>query len=63
MQNIMRKQMTESELPVSERLELKELKDRLAMENGRASLYGTSNLAFNDEVSPLGSEVSIFVQS
>ncbi|XP_053205202.1 sodium-dependent neutral amino acid transporter B(0)AT3-like [Panonychus citri] len=58
MQNIMRKQMTESELPVSERLELKELKDRLAMENGRASLYGTSNLAFNDEVSPLGSETT-----
>ena len=54
----MRKQLSKAELPVGERVELRELKDRLVKENGRGLLYGTSNAAFQDETSPLGSEVS-----
>ncbi|XP_074602678.1 sodium- and chloride-dependent transporter XTRP3 [Brevipalpus obovatus] len=56
MQNVMRKQLSKAELPVGERVELRELKDRLVKENGRGSLYGTSNAAFQDESSPMGSE-------
>lgn len=56
----MRKQFPKSDFAVGERVELRELKDRLVKENGKSSLYGTSNVAFEGEASPLTSEVSTF---
>lgn len=55
----MRKQLSKTELPVGERVELSELKDRLVKDNGRSSLYGTNNAAFLDEATPLSHEVSL----
>ena len=48
MQNIVRRQMSRGELPVGDKLELRELKGRLVIENGRPS-YGTTNIAFQDD--------------
>ncbi|RWS14029.1 Sodium-dependent neutral amino acid transporter SLC6A17-like protein [Dinothrombium tinctorium] len=60
MQNIMRKQMSKSELLVGEKLELRELKDRLVLENRKPTKYGTSNFGFEDAspspLSPQGEE-------
>lgn len=49
MQNIIRRQQSKSELPIGEKLELRELKGRLVMENGRPLSYGTTNVAFEDD--------------
>ncbi|RWS26522.1 sodium-dependent neutral amino acid transporter B(0)AT3-like protein [Leptotrombidium deliense] len=48
MQNILRKQMSRGEILVGEKLELRELKDRLVQENRKPTKYGTSNFAFED---------------
>ncbi|CAG2174364.1 unnamed protein product, partial [Oppiella nova] len=49
MHNIVRRQQSRSELPIGEKLELRELKGRLVMENGRPLSYGTTNVAFEDD--------------
>ncbi|XP_054165076.1 sodium-dependent neutral amino acid transporter B(0)AT3-like [Oppia nitens] len=49
MHNIVRRQQSRSELPIGEKLELRELKGRLVMENGRPMSYGTTNVAFEDD--------------
>jgi len=41
--------MSKGELPIGEKLELRELKGRLVMENGRPLSYGTTNVAFQDD--------------
>ena len=53
MQNILRKQTSKGEMPIGDKMELRELKDRLMKENGRQSLYGTSNSAFQSNDNPI----------
>jgi hypothetical protein len=49
MQNMVRRQMSRGEIPTGDKLELRELKGRLVMENGRPFSYGTTNVAFQDD--------------
>lgn len=49
MQNMVRRQMSRGEMPIGDKLELRELKGRLVMENGRPISYGTTNIAFEDD--------------
>ncbi len=46
---MVRRQMSRGEIPTGDKLELRELKGRLVMENGRPFSYGTTNVAFQDE--------------
>lgn len=59
--NIVRRQQSKSELPIGEKLELRELKGRLVMENGRPLSYGTTNVAFeeDDETTSIDSNISV----
>ncbi|XP_023228941.1 sodium-dependent neutral amino acid transporter B(0)AT3-like [Centruroides sculpturatus] len=52
MQNIMRKQISKSELPVGEKMELREMQGRLIVENGNVQSYGSTNIAFEADLSP-----------
>ncbi|GFT10673.1 sodium-dependent neutral amino acid transporter B(0)AT2 [Nephila pilipes] len=55
MQNIMRKQYSRGELPVGEKMELREMQGRLIGDNGDANPgYGSTNIAFDmSDVSPV----------
>ncbi|CAL1291877.1 unnamed protein product [Larinioides sclopetarius] len=55
MQNLMRKQYSKSELPVGEKLELREMQGRLIGDNGDPNpAYGSTNIAFDmSDVSPV----------
>ena len=63
MQNIIRRQQSKSELPIGEKLELRELKGRLVMENGRPLSYGTTNVAFeeDDDSTSIDSNISVSI--
>lgn len=54
MQNLMRKQCSKGELPVGEKMELREMQGRLIINNGDVNLgYGSTNIAFDmGDVSP-----------
>lgn len=54
MQNLMRKQCSKGELPVGEKLELREMQGRLIINNGDVNPgYGSTNIAFDmGDVSP-----------
>ncbi|XP_076325123.1 sodium-dependent neutral amino acid transporter B(0)AT1-like [Tachypleus tridentatus] len=53
MQNIPRKQTSKGELPVGDKVELQEMQGPLIVENGSIQTYGTTNVAFESDVSPL----------